>query len=83
AVSAARLLNKHVPIEQFPADVLRDKIELALLFKRLATLRTDAPLFESVDVLEWRGPTDAFAATVERLGDTRLMARTQRARSAR
>ena len=33
----------------------------ALLFRELATLRTDIPLFESVDELEWRGPTPAFA----------------------
>jgi 5'-3' exonuclease len=75
AVSAARLLNKHGIIEDFPDTVLGDKRELALLFKRLATLRTDAPLFRNVDELRWRGPTDAFAACVERLGDPRLLQR--------
>ena len=75
AVSAARLLNKHGIIEDFPAEVLGDKRELALLFKRLATLRTDARLFRNVDELRWRGPTDAFAACVERLGDARLLKR--------
>ena len=75
AVSAARLLNKHGIIEDFPATVLGDKRELALLFKRLATLRTDAPLFSDVDELRWRGPTDAFAACVEQLGDARLLQR--------
>ena len=34
----------------------------ALLFRTLATLRTDVPVFTSVDELEWHGPTDAFAA---------------------
>ena len=34
--------------------------EEALLFRRLATLRTDAPLFQSVDELEWQGPTPEF-----------------------
>jgi 5'-3' exonuclease len=77
AVSAARLLNKHGPIESFPPDVLGDRLEAALLFKKLATLRTDAPLFYDVDELKWRGPTDGFAAWVERLGDARLLARCQ------
>src|SRR5256886_733102 len=75
AVSAARLLNKHGVIEDFPATVLGDSRELALLFKRLATLRTDAPLFRNVDELRWRGSTDAFAACVERLGEPRLLQR--------
>jgi 5'-3' exonuclease len=79
AVSAARLINRHGPIEQFPADVLGDRLEQALLFKRLATLKTDAPLFYDVDELLWRGPTDGFAACVERLGDARLIARCQTA----
>ena len=75
AVSAARLLNKHGIIEDFPAAVLGDKRDLALLFKRLATLKTDARLFRNVDELRWRGPTDAFAACVERLGEPRLLRR--------
>jgi 5'-3' exonuclease len=75
AVSAARLLNKHGAMENFPAAVLGDKRELALLFKNLATLRTDLRLFRNVDELRWRGPTDAFAAWVERLGDPRLLQR--------
>ena len=75
AVSAARLLNKHGIIEDFPAAVLGDSRELALLFKRLATLRTDARLFRDVDELRWRGPTDAFAACVERMGEPRLLQR--------
>jgi 5'-3' exonuclease len=79
AVSAARLINRHGAIEQFPPDVLGDKLEQALLFKRLATLRTDAPLFYDVDELLWRGPTDRFAACVDRLGDARLIARCQTA----
>jgi len=77
AVTAARLLNQYGPIEDFPATVLGDGRERALLFKQLATLRTDAPLFRDVDELEWRGPTDAFAAWTTRLADARLMARSQ------
>jgi 5'-3' exonuclease len=79
AVTAARLLNLHGPIEAFPPTVLGENGELALLFKDLATLRTDAPLFGEVDVLRWRGPTPAFEAFAERLGDARLLARCLRA----
>src|SRR5216110_542771 len=75
AVTAARLLNQYGPIEDFPATVLGDGRDRALLFKRLATLRTDAPLFRDVDELEWRGPTDAFVPCVQRLGDPRLLDR--------
>jgi 5'-3' exonuclease len=73
--TAARLLNRHGNIENFPPAVLGDSLALALLFKDLATLRTDAPLFRDVDELRWRGPTDAFAAWVERLGEARLLPR--------
>jgi len=74
-IGAARLLNRYGVIENFPPDVLEDGRDLALLFKNLATLRTDAALFGDVDELRWRGPTDAFAAWVERLGDSRLLGR--------
>jgi 5'-3' exonuclease len=53
AKGAARLINKHGPLEQFPAEVLGEFRDAALLFKTLATLRTDAPLFATVDELEW------------------------------
>jgi len=75
AATAARLLNRHGAIENFPLAVLGDNRDLALLFKNLATLRTDAPLFRNVDELEWRGPTSAFAAYADRLGDARLLER--------
>src|SRR6185503_1729382 len=81
AVTAARLLNKHGIIESFPAAVLGDSRELALLFKRLATLRSDAPLFGDVDELRWRGPTGVFAACVERMGDTGLLRRSRAAQN--
>jgi 5'-3' exonuclease len=71
-VTAARLLNEHGPIEAFPPAVLGEAHDRAILFKDLATLRTDAPLFEDVDDLGWRGPTDTFDAWVERIGDPRL-----------
>src|SRR4029079_17428295 len=73
--TAAALLNKHGPIESFPDSVLGDERENALLFKNLATLRIDAPLFENVDELEWRGPTPAFAGWPERMADARIQAR--------
>jgi len=74
-VGAARLVNQHGAIENFPPAVLGDKHALALLFKDLATLRTDAPLFKSVEELRWRGPTDAFAAIAAQIGDERLLKR--------
>jgi 5'-3' exonuclease len=73
--TAEQLLNRHGGIESFPPGVLGENRDLALLFKDLATLRTDAPLFRDVDELRWRGPTPAFAATAERLGDPRLLPR--------
>ena len=75
AVTAARLLNQYGRIEDFPASVLGDARDRALLFKDLATLRTDARLFRDVDELMWRGPTDTFAARTEQLGDARLLTR--------
>ncbi|MGQ0549179.1 MAG: 5'-3' exonuclease [Armatimonadota bacterium] len=77
---AAQLVNRYGAIEDFPPDVLGDdRRDLALLFKDLATLRTDARLFVDVDELRWRGPTNAFAAYSERLGDTRLLERSLKA----
>lgn len=76
AITAARLLNRHGRIEAFPDDVLSgDRRAAALLFKDLATLRTDAPLFRDVEELRWRGPTESFAAMTERFGDARLLER--------
>lgn len=77
--TAARLLNEHGPIEDFPPTVLGTKRDAALLFKKLATLRTDAPLFADVDELAWRGPTPAFAAWAERVRDPRILERSLKA----
>jgi len=52
------------------ADTLARQREHAFLFRTLATLRTDIPLFESVDDLHWEGPTPAFAAIAARLDVT-------------
>ena len=82
-VTAVRLINRYGPIEDFPPEVLAgERREQALLFKRLATLRTDAPLFADVEQLRWRGPTDGFAAWAERIGDARLLPRLNGVRSA-
>lgn len=74
-VTAVRLLAEYGAIEQFPIKVLAGQHDLALLFKRLATLRTDADLFADVDSLRWQGPTSAFALLAQKLGDPRLSAR--------
>jgi 5'-3' exonuclease len=81
-VRAARLLNRHGSIEEFPPAVLGDRRELALLFKELATLRTDARLFGDVDELRWRGPTSAFVACTEHLGAPGLLERCLKAKVA-
>jgi 5'-3' exonuclease len=73
--TAASLINRHGPLEAFPPEVLGSNREIALLFKKLATLRTDAPLFTDVDELRWRGPTAAFPAVAERIADARLSTR--------
>lgn len=78
-VTAARLLNARGPIEEWPDDALGERRALALLFKKLAMLRTDASLFRAVDDLRWRGPTPEFATWAERAGQTRLA---ERARAA-
>jgi 5'-3' exonuclease len=72
---AARLLNQYGPIEDFPEKILGKQRKQALLFKRLATLRTDAPLFSNVDQLRWQGPTSTFAQVTTKIGEPRLLAR--------
>ena len=81
AVSAARLLNRHGAIENFPAPVLGDQLEHALLFKNLATLRSDVALFERVDQLTWRGPKSGFEAWTERMQAPALLKRCVKAAS--
>jgi 5'-3' exonuclease len=83
AKSAAAVLARYGHLEAIPADwrtwgvnaanpaalarVLAEEHDRALLFRTLATLRTDLPLFDSVDELEWKGPTDAFAPLAAKL----------------
>src|SRR6266849_6657161 len=74
--TAASLINRHGHIEQFPLEVLKqENRKRALLFKELATLRADAPLFTNVDELRWRGPTPSFAAVAKKIDDARLATR--------
>lgn len=83
AKSSAAVLARFVHFESIPTDSAEWKVnatsasalaatlvrerDRALLFRTLATLRTDIPLFSNVDELRWRGPTPAFTAIAERL----------------
>jgi 5'-3' exonuclease len=83
AKSSAAVLAKFVHLESIPVDsrdwgvnatnaaTLASTLSLerdrALLFRKLATLRTDIRLFESVDELKWDGPTPTFTKVAERL----------------
>jgi len=86
--TAATLINRYGHIEQFPDDVLRNdpernNLERALLFKHLATLRIDAPLFDDVEQLRWNGATASFPSVAKKIegkvegkiGDARLATR--------
>jgi 5'-3' exonuclease len=79
AKTAAQLLNNYGPIENFPPDILGKQRDLALLFKNLATLRTDAPLFKKVETLRWRGATSTFAKWAKRMEAPRLLERCEKA----
>jgi 5'-3' exonuclease len=77
--TAAQLVNRYGKIKKFPSTVLGKQRDLALLFKKLATLRTDAPLFKKVEKLRWRGPTPAFAEWTKRMKAPRLLERCEKA----
>lgn len=79
AVGAARLVNTYGHIEDFPPDVLGEQRNLALLFKRLATLRTDAALFRDLKQIRWQGPGKQFPAWAGKLGAPRLIDRIAKA----
>jgi 5'-3' exonuclease len=83
AKSTAAVLARYRHLEAIPDDwrtwgvnavnpgrlsmTLAASRDRALLFRRLATLRTDLPLFDDLDDLRWRGPTPAFAPLAARL----------------
>jgi 5'-3' exonuclease len=87
AKSSAVVLGKYHHLESIPADwhewqvnaanagalsdTLNRERDRALLFRTLATLRTDLPLFENVDQLRWKGPTPAFDKIAARLDAAR------------
>jgi 5'-3' exonuclease len=99
ARSAAAVLKRFGTIEAIPpkasewelpirgsvvlAHTLREQRELALLFKDLATLRTNADVFGSVQDLEWRNPREAFAAFCERIDAPELVTRANAMANAR
>ena len=79
AKTAATLINRHGPIEEFPPDVLTgDNRQLALLFKDLATLRTNAPLFRNVEALRWKGPLPSFESVARQIEDLKLLERVKK-----
>ncbi|AKU92370.1 5'-3' exonuclease [Vulgatibacter incomptus] len=95
AKSAAAVLASYGRIEDIPpdaadwsvkvrggvklSDTLRERRDDALLYRRLATLRVDAPLRENLDDLEWRGARrEALEALCERLGERALLERVPR-----
>ena len=88
AKSTAGVLSRFARLEDIPDDwrtwnanvtspaslsrtLLRER-EQAFLFRRLATLRTDIPLFDNVDALQWKGPTPGFPALAARLDAANL-----------
>ncbi|HEV7610603.1 MAG TPA: 5'-3' exonuclease H3TH domain-containing protein [Steroidobacteraceae bacterium] len=79
AKGAVSLIERYGRIEDFPASILGERFELALLFKSLATLRDDAALFTTIEELRWRGPIERFTDVADRLGDTRLTVRAAKA----
>ncbi|HEX4866767.1 MAG TPA: 5'-3' exonuclease H3TH domain-containing protein [Acidimicrobiales bacterium] len=98
AKSAAAILDRWGHLEQIPEDpllwdagvrgaaklnaTLRESFELALLFRRIATVETDAEVGEVAD-WRWTGPTEAFATVAEALGDPRLADRADKLAAAR
>ena len=93
AKSAAAVLDRWGHLEQIPADpldwdagvrgaaklnaTLREQFELALLFRRIATVERDADV-GAVDDWHWRGPAGGFAEVAVELGDPRLVERADR-----
>jgi 5'-3' exonuclease len=92
AKSASAVLAAYVHLEDIPEDDLEWKVKVrgagtlaanlrehrddALLYRMLATLRTDAPISESLDDLRWRGPNRVeLEALCEELGERQLLSR--------
>jgi hypothetical protein len=60
------------------AATLRDHMEDALLFRRLATLDIKAPVSATVDELEWKGPSEGWRGVLEGLGLESVVSRVER-----
>ncbi|MEX2284940.1 MAG: 5'-3' exonuclease H3TH domain-containing protein [Gemmatimonadota bacterium] len=94
AKSAAAVLARFDHLEDIPMDAaewhagihsgwqlsqtLNANRELVMLFRTLARLRTDAPLFSSIDALRWRGPAPELATWAERIGSPELARKADR-----
>lgn len=94
AKSAAAVLGRYVHLEKIPpaagqwdvtvrggaklAVTLQDHIDEAVLFRTLATLQFDAPVSETVDEMQWRGPGRGFASFAESMDGGRLVERAER-----
>ena len=99
AKSAAGVLARYGHLEDVPAasadwDVavrgagklaatLQDQFDLAVLFRRIATVERDAPTVTDVETLRWTGPTAELRALVEQLDAPNLAARAERLAEAR
>lgn len=75
--TAARLLNRYGPIESFPGNILTGQKNMAILFKKLATLRTDAVLFNDPVQLKWSGPVEGFDKFSEMIESPKLFIKAQ------
>jgi 5'-3' exonuclease len=91
AKSASRVLARYDHLEAIPADAtewnldirggaklamtLQNEMELAVLFRRIATLERDAPTVAHVDELRWTGPTDELDAMLDRIDGDNLRRR--------
>ncbi len=98
AKSTATVLARYRHLEAIPLDpmqwdvalpraaalvtVLKAQWDFALLFRDLATLRADLPLFEDVGALRWTGITPAFAKVCEQVRARDLLERAERASAA-
>jgi len=69
--TAASVLGRYGHLESIPPEMLGQWRDNAFLFRELARLRTDIPLFESVDELEWREVTPEFAALAARFDNAK------------
>jgi len=77
--TAASMIERYGRIEDFPSTALGERREAALLFKELATLRTDAELFGDIEDLRWQGSDEAFSAWTAKMADEPLLERTRKA----